>query len=389
VGLLLYVALVALMLRAPLGKAIRAMVPVALYNVRKTILWVLVGLVLLAAVLLPFDHRVGSPARIEPWAQMTISLLPDGYVVTEWYEHGQAELARSKISKLVASGFTTLDLRPLVRVGDTISVGDTVLRITADQFASFHEEAKAALKAKQAELDLLLSDPKPEAIAEIRARIQEEESLLRQRSQDHERTRSLFDRSMVSKSALELAETAVHAQQARLESARQRLALLEAPPKPEAVAKLEAEIEKLSRQEAFYGGQLEATAFVSPVSGRVLRLATQGGEVCRVARTDSLRCVLDVDEVDWPLLAPDQEVTLKIRSEPFASFEGRLVHVSGVGDTASSSSTFSAVAALANPGGLSPGMSGYAKVTAGRRTLAWRLARGLVRFIRIEFWSWW
>jgi hypothetical protein len=388
-GLLLYIVLAAFMLRAPLGRAVRAIVPAALYNVRKTILWVLAGLALLAAVLLPFDHRVGSPARIEPWAQMTISVLPDGYMVTEWYEHGQAELRRSKISKLVASGFTTLQLLPLVRVGDTIAVGDTVLRITADQFSSLHEEAKADLRAKQAELDLLLSGPKPEETAEIRAQIQEEQSLLHQRQQDLDRTRSLFDRSMVPKSTLELAETAVRTQEARLESARQRLALIEAPPKAEAVDKLEAEIEKLSRQEVFYGGQLEATAFVSPVSGQVLRLATRDGEVCRIARTDSLRCVLDVDEADWALLAPDQKVTLKIRSAPFASFEGRLVRVSGVGDTASSASTFPAVAAVVNPGGLSPGMSGYAKVTTGRRTLVWRLARSVVRFIRIEFWSWW
>jgi hypothetical protein len=34
-------------------------------------------------------------------------------------------------------------------------------------------------------------------------------------------------------------------------------------------------------------------------------------------------------------------------------------------------------------------MSGYAKITTGRRTIAARVVRRLIRFIRIEFWSWW
>jgi hypothetical protein len=47
------------------------------------------------------------------------------------------------------------------------------------------------------------------------------------------------------------------------------------------------------------------------------------------------------------------------------------------------------VAAFANGGDLSGGMSGYAKITTGRRTLASRFLRRVIRFIRIEFWSWW
>jgi hypothetical protein len=88
-------------------------------------------------------------------------------------------------------------------------------------------------------------------------------------------------------------------------------------------------------------------------------------------------------------VASGQEVVIKVRSEPFESYRGTVAYVAGVGDTASDAATFSAVAFVANPGGLAPGATGYGKVAAGRRTFAWRAARTVARFVRIEFWSWW
>lgn len=388
-GLVLYLFLAAVMFRKPLGRLTRAAVPKALFNVRKTIFWIVAGLAVVAALLIPYQYRVGSPARIEPWAQLTISLLADGYVKTEWYDGGSAELAQTRISKLVASGFTTLNLQPRVAVGDTVHIGDTVLQIAADQFAAVHDESQSAVRAKEAELSLLLAPPKKEAVAVAEADVDAEESVLTQNQQTLARVDSLYQRNLIPKSEWEFAQAAVKAQRARLESARQELALLLAPPKPEAVEQLRAEIARLSRQVQFNSGQLASTVFTSPVEGVVLRLAGREGEVCRVARLDSVRCVMDVSESDAPLLRSGQEVTLKVRSEPFESYGGTLAYISGLGDTASSTSTFSAVAFMANPGGLVPGATGYGKVAAGKHTFAWRVARTVARFVRVEFWSWW
>jgi hypothetical protein len=388
-GLVLYLLLAAVMFRKPLGRLTQAVVPEALFKVRTTISWILAGLTVVAALLIPYQYRVGSPARIEPWAQLTISLLADGYVKTEWYDGGSAELAQTRISKLVASGFTTLNLQPRVSVGDSVNVGDTVLQIAADQFAAIHDESQSALRAKEAELSLLLAPPKKEAVAKAEADVDAEESVLTQNHQALARVDSLYQRNLIPKSEWESAQAQVRAQEARLEGARQELALLLAPPKPEAVEQLRAEIDRLRRQVQFNSGQLESTVFTSPVTGIVLRLAGREDEVCRIARLDSVRCVMDVSEADAPLLQSGQDVTLKVRSEPFESYPGSLAYVAGMGDTASARSTFSAVAFMANPGGLAPGATGYGKVAAGKHTFAWRVARTVARFVRIEFWSWW
>jgi putative peptide zinc metalloprotease protein len=388
-GLLLYLAVLGVMFRKPLAGAAERILPAAVYRVRKIILWSLAGIALLIAVLVPFEYRVGSPARLEPWAQFTVSVLPDGYIMQQWYDHGEAELGRAQISKLVASGVTTLAIAPAAAVGDSVQPGDTILRITADEFSSQWEEAQAALRAKRAQLELLKSPPKPQAIAEAQARIHEESTLVAQGVQTFERTRSLYDRKLVPKSDLELAETTLRAQEARLESARQSLALLKAPPKREEVDQAEAEVARLERQVSFYQGQLQATVLTCPVRGVVVRLATGEGEVCRIARLDSVRCVLDVDEAYAPEVDSGQHVTLKIPAMPFASYDGLVVRRAPVGDSTAGPSVFRAVAAFHNSGELAAGMSGYAKITTGRRTLAARAIRRLIRFIRIEFWSWW
>jgi hypothetical protein len=97
---------------------------------------------------------------------------------------------------------------------------------------------------------------------------------------------------------------------------------------------------------------------------------------------------MDVDESDLPLLSLGEKVTLKVRSQPFSKSVGRLTYLSPLGDSARTTARFEAAAGFENAG-LAPGASGYAKVRAGQRTLAWRLSRAVIRFIRIEFWSWW
>lgn len=388
-GLVLYIAVVGLIFRRPLVWVLEKALPRSVYNVRKYIFWSVAGVVLLAALLIPYPYRVGSPARLEPWAQMKISATADGYMLSEWYEGGDAQLRKSQISKMVTSGFTTLGISHVVQIGDSVSVGDTLLRVSGDQFKSLREEAQAALDAKQAELDLLRSPPRPEEVAAAQAQVEEEQSLLTQSQQVYNRTKSMYDRGVTPLSMLEQAESDLHAQESRLETAKQRLALLKAPPKPERERQLEAEVSQLQSQLAFYSGQLDATVFTSTVSGRVVRLADKEGEICRVVRTDSMRCVMSVDEAYAPLLEDGQPVTLKIPSRPFDSYEGQLIMVSAMGDSGSNSATFMAVAGMANRGDLNPGMTGYAKVTAGSHTLAWRVLRRVVRFFRIEFWSWW
>jgi hypothetical protein len=388
-GFVLYLMLAAIMFREPLVRGLQRAIPRRIYRLRRTMIWVAIGLVLLVAMLVPFPYRVGSPARIEPWAQMSISVSPDGFVFTEWYERGEAESRRSQISKLVTSGFTTLVVLPEVRVGDTVAAGDTVLRVAADQFSSLYEEAQATLRAKEAELKLLLSPPRPQEVAEQQARIREESSLVVQRRQDFERAQSLYERKLTPKSALEQSEAALNAEEARLTTAQQTLEVLKAPPKSEAVDQVKADIARLTRQVEFYAGQLKATVFTAPVGGQVVWLSTRDREVCRIVRTDSVRCAMDVDESYAPLVQSGQDVTLKLPSSPFDTYHGTLVRVARVGQFREHSSSFSAVAALANPGGLDPGMTGYAKVLTGNRTFAWRVIRRFVRFFRIEFWSWW
>jgi putative peptide zinc metalloprotease protein len=387
-GLLLYLLAGAVMFRRPLNRFAQRAIPAA-PNVRKTIVWILLALAALAVFVVPFPYSVATPARVEPWGQYVIYLLPDGYVRTEWYEHGQAEFTHTWISKLVASGFTTLNLQPAVSVGDTVRSGDTVLRIAADQFASLHDEAQSALAAKQAELDLLLAGARTQEIARAAADLDKEEEILKGAERDLLRADSLQRKNLLPVSEWEREQTAVQTQRARVESARQTLELLKAPPKPEEVAKLRAEIAQLTTQERYYLGQLESTVLTAPVAGVVLRLASHEGEICRIATLDSVRCVMDVDESDLPLLAVGQAVTLKVRSQPFSRFEGRLIYVSALGDTTRASSNFQAVAGFDNSSGIAPGASGYAKVRTGSRTLAWRVSRAVIRFIRIEFWSWW
>jgi hypothetical protein len=48
-----------------------------------------------------------------------------------------------------------------------------------------------------------------------------------------------------------------------------------------------------------------------------------------------------------------------------------------------------AVAVFNAAGSLNPGMTGYAKIEVGERTLLERAIRKAMSVVRVEFWSWW
>ncbi len=87
-----------------------------------------------------------------------------------------------------------------------------------------------------------------------------------------------------------------------------------------------------------------------------------------------------------------QAVTLKARAFPGRSFTGTVtsiapaaIHSEEYGETRITVAT-----QLENPGLLlKPQMTGTAKIHCGERRAIALVTRRMVRYLRVEFWSWW
>lgn len=242
-------------------------------------------------------------------------------------------------------------------------------------------EAQYDLKRAEADRRLLLSDPKVEAVATKRSEIQEAEARYEAARKEFNRIKELHSRKLISDDEYERASAIFNVSHSAWNSKKNELQLLRSAPKVEEVERVDAEIEKLRARVRYLEEQLEESAIISPFDG-ILVGAPTAQDLLHLARTDSLVVEVALDQADLDILAPGSQVELRVSAYPTVPHRGTVIKLRLSPD-------LYAVAAIANSDKvLLPEMSGYAKVSCGKISLGGLLIRKLLRFFRLEFWSW-
>jgi multidrug efflux pump subunit AcrA (membrane-fusion protein) len=141
---------------------------------------------------------------------------------------------------------------------------------------------------------------------------------------------------------------------------------------------------------------------VSPHAGVITtpRMKEKIGQL--VSKGDLIAEVHDLTIIDAEIVVPEQEiadvqvgqrVVLKVWAYPAESFEGTVTAIAPVAlkpDEALDQKIIRVITKIDNaPLLLKSQMSGNAKIYAGTRSIAELMTRRLVRYLRVEFWSWW
>jgi multidrug efflux pump subunit AcrA (membrane-fusion protein) len=127
----------------------------------------------------------------------------------------------------------------------------------------------------------------------------------------------------------------------------------------------------------------------------------EGDLICVVEEPGGLEAEIAVAEQDVARVRVGQQVHLKARALPFETYTTRverIAPVSGRGDVQSTVTLYCRLPPLAprergdggeggeEGGGLRPGMTGYARVFTGRRSVGAVLLDRALRWVRTEFW---
>ncbi len=218
----------------------------------------------------------------------------------------------------------------------------------------------------------------------------------------------------------------VATRQQEIEQARANLKLVLAGSQPDEIQAARSrvmaartEIQRLEQQLSYLKDQLERTQVRMPFNGRIVdnelhnKVGTylkQGDtfSTAEVANVNVLLAKLQVPEVAADQLFPDRKVTLKLLAYPNDPVYGRVVAIRHAaskqkvqeeqseisGDKVISSHeddgrVVEAIVELPNPDGkFRPGMTGYAKIEGTTMPVIIAFSRSLVRFVKVEIWSW-
>ncbi len=199
------------------------------------------------------------------------------------------------------------------------------------------------------------------------------------------------EKLMTLKSALALSEK-------RLIEAKRRLDLLLAGSRREEVEAVQAELARLKVELRHSQSREQLTRIVSPSAGivttpklkeKVGEWAKKGDLILEVYDFSSVMAEMAVPEKEVADVKIGQEVVLKARSFPGRTFHGRVTSIAPVAQDKEVQRILTVRSEIANPDLLlRPGMSGSAKIIAGRLRVGQLILRRIARSVRVEFWSW-
>ena len=284
--------------------------------------------------------------------------------------------------------------------GSFVRTGDTIARLAAREDAASLHRVEGEIGARQAELALLGAGPRRREVEMAQSAVQNAVTQLRYAVTQAQRTRTLAAQHAATGAELDSAEQEVATRTHERDAAQARLDLLVAGTRPESLTVVREQIASLEAERRRLADRLGRVAIVAPHPGIVTtpHLKERLGDYLKPG--DVLAKVLNLDTAKAEITVPEREIgdvrlgqrgSLRLRAYPERAFDGRVINIApAVEQTPAGEGIVRVTIAIPNDSGLiKAGMSGFARISCGKRPALDVLTRRFRRFLRVEFWSWW
>jgi len=181
-----------------------------------------------------------------------------------------------------------------------------------------------------------------------------------------------------------------------LAEAESELKLMKAGSRPEEIRRVEADVDKLSRELALLDQELVKTEIRAPIDGVVVTPFVErkvsehldpGDELCKIVDISRVTVEMQVPEKEMSDVRHGNPVWMKARSLPAVDLQGRVDFIATVAQTVNSQQMVVVRSELQNDGSLlKPEMTGVAQIYCGDRRIIDLITRRMVRWLRTEFW---
>jgi len=222
-------------------------------------------------------------------------------------------------------------LKRLVDEGMTVTAGQVVARLEDDELQQERASRLADEKAGRAALADLEAGSRREEIAQGDATLARMRADAAKFAKDADRAESLFRREVIPQKELDAARAARDASTAAVAEAEQRLKLLKAGPRPDAVRQAKARVEASSAGLALADTRLAQTTLTAPVAGLVLAKHAEPGEMLAPGAPVVTIGVMNevwvrgyIPEAELGRVKVGQPARVTVDTWPGRSFEGRV-----------------------------------------------------------------
>jgi multidrug resistance efflux pump len=407
---------------------------------KRKLFFAVLALIVVSILLFPWDATVGSYGTLTPTKEKeAIITAPEGGIATVLVKPGEVVQTGKEIARLHNPD---LNSELIALRADIVKAETEYERLLGDIKVKQQDTERAAVQLSEAaRLDRELRAEQqqilarklggqqkdieyPAAMAVLQADIDLKKSRLDEAEMQFNRTRQLFRDNLIPKSDLEAAETKVIALRHETDAARERLqnAIVEHRRQVErttsnvrinqtelqsaqsAVAKTTTELESTRRlldtlreKEQVLLTKQTSVVLTAPRDGTIFgenllelngKYLAQGAEVCRVANTSQMLVRIQVPEREIGDVKEGAEVRLKTRALPDRIFTGHVDKIGGEAEPDENKQMTYRVELLVDnqDGALRPGMTAFARISFGRKTVGWILWHKIKQALRPELW---
>jgi ABC exporter DevB family membrane fusion protein len=224
----------------------------------------------------------------------------------------------------------------LVDENDRVTAGQVIAIIHNDDYRARVASAEASLRLREAEALRVHNGARDQERRDAVAAVNEAEAVLENATADVGRERNLFAGAVISRSEMDKADEQVKVARAKLDSARERLSLLEEGSRVEDQAQADAQVALARAALAEARALLDKTVVRAPIDGIVLRRHHREGEsvstqfdspIVTLADRSRVRVRVDVDETEVARLREGQAAYVTADAFTGREFRGRVVRI--------------------------------------------------------------
>jgi putative peptide zinc metalloprotease protein len=443
-GFVLFVTLIIGVFRHPLTRAYRSALawlktaPTAIAATKvprrpvKIILFVAGTLTLLVVGRLPLT--ISGEFRVLPIENADVRAEVPGILEEVFVNEGDVVQTGTVIARLADRDYRA-ELREVYAQLDEKQARLRLLRVGArPEEIEVARKAVAAAKTRQEQAQKRYDESsnfRTERLARATATVEKSRERLKFADHNFERVRALFEQGFISKrdsdeieeqravreKELEEAEATLRQVQADtlsefvkdlaitekdLHEAQAKLALVLAGSRQEDIDATRAEIARLEARRDHLEEQLALLRVIAPHPGVITtpRIKEKVGQL--VSKGDLIAEVHDLRMIEAEIAMPEQEIAdiavgepvrLKARGYPGETFSGTVMAIAPAASDRQdlAESKILRVRTLIENRSmlLRSEMTGNAKIYCGKRSILELVTRRIVRYIRVEFWSWW
>lgn len=256
----------------------------------------------------------------------------------------------------------------------------------------------ANMKEQQAVINDLKSMPRPEEVQLAEQALEVEKARARFSKENLSRLKQLYERNFISLEDLDEARRQYEVDIEQMKEREANLELVKSGATSNQIAAAEAKLQSYKEMRDYSLEKVEKSVFYMPFDGKLITMhlkqkigsyLNKGEPLAVVENTNQVISEIEVNESDIGYIKESSTV----RNRPFAYYDNEFTGIVTAIDEnvieKRSGKVVKVLTLLENKDGLlKSGMSGYAKITSETLPLWKVLSLAIIRFIKVEVWSW-